>query len=179
MPLSAIVSRPFVRLEPISAAEYEAFIEAQTQEYADQKIRAGHWRPEEAIQLSRHTVEGFLPRSGPTPGHRVWKAVNDAEKCVAWVWVGPPPVKALNVPTKRWLYQITVEPEARGAGYGRATLAATEAVLAAEGVKELSLNVFRWNTIARALYDSAGYEVVHDGETDTGMRKTLRLEGSP
>jgi hypothetical protein len=48
-------------------------------------------------------------------------------------------------------------------------------MLAGEGVTELYLNVFRWNTVARTLYDSAGYEVIHDGETDTGMKKALRV----
>ncbi len=171
------VSRASVRLNPLSPAEYEAFIDAQIAEYADQKVRAGQWRPEDATGFSRHAVEGFLPRKGPTGGHRVWKALDTSGRRVAWIWVGPPPIKPLDVPTKRWLYQITVEPGERGKGYGRATLEAAEAALVAEGVAELYLNVFRWNTVARALYDSAGYEVLHDGETDTGMRKVLRIEG--
>ena len=168
-----------MRLEPLSAAEYEVFTDSQVVEYENQKVRAGHWRREDARELSRHVIEGFLPRNGPATGHRVWKAIDDSDRRVASIWVGPPPVKTLNVPTKRWLYQITVEPDARGRGYGRTTLAAAEAILAGEGVMELYLNVFRWNTVARALYDSAGYEVVYDGETETGMRKILHVEGSP
>ncbi len=170
--------RASVGLESVSAAEYEAFVDEQIKEYADQKVRAGQWRPEEAEALSRHSVEGFLPRSGPTRGHRIWKAVDPRGARVAWIWVGPPPVKLLDISTKRWLYQITVEPSKRGQGYGRAALSAVESVLAAEGVQELYLNVFRWNTVARALYDSMGYEVVHDGETDAGMRKVLGREGT-
>ena len=55
-------------------------------------------------------------------------------------------------------------------------LAATEELVRREGGQELYLNVFRWNSIARALYDSAGYEVVHESETETGMRKALNQE---
>jgi len=165
-----------VRLESVSPSEYERFVEAQIREFADQKVRAGQWSAEDALGLARHVVEGFLPHEGPRPGHRVWKAVAKSGDHVAWLWIGPPPVKTLDIPSKRWLYQITVEPSLRGNGYGRAALAAGERILVGEGVKELYLNVFSWNTIARSLYDSSGYEVIHDGETDTGMRKTLRVE---
>lgn len=173
---SKCVTPVSVRLEPVSKAEYARFVRDQIAEFADQKVRAGHWRPEEARELSRHVVEGFLPDDAPKPGHRVWKAVGPSGTPVAWVWVGPSPVKTLNVTSKRWLYQITVEPSLRGKGFGRAALAATEAVLTREGVDELYLNVFRWNTIARSLYDSAGYVVIHDGETDTGMKKVLQIK---
>lgn len=165
-----------MRLEPVSKSEYARFIAEQIEEFASQKVRAGHWREEDAQGLSRHVVEGFLRPEGPAPGHRVWKAVDESGERTGWVWIGPPPVRTLDVPSKRWLYQITVEPPVRGKGYGRAALAAAETVLAGEGVSELYLNVFRWNTIARNLYDSAGYVVIHDGETDTGMKKELQPE---
>lgn len=162
-----------VRLESVSPAEYDRFVETQITEFADQKVRAGQWSADDAPGLSRHVVEGFLPSEGPKPGHRVWKALAESGAQVAWLWVGPPPVKTLDILSRRWLYQITVEASLRGMGYGRATLAAAEELLKREGVKELYLNVFRWNTVARKLYDSAGYEVIHDGDTDTGMKKTL------
>src|SRR5207247_2083135 len=95
-------------------------------EFADQKVRAGHWRPEEAQALSRHSVESFLPVPGPSEGHRVYRAVDELGRGVGWIWVGPPPVRMLNLPTRRWLYQITVEGPFRGKGYGRAMLEATE-----------------------------------------------------
>jgi GNAT superfamily N-acetyltransferase len=172
--LAIHVIRSSVRLESVSKTEYARFIEDQIEEFASQKVRAGQWQPEQAEALSRHAVESFLPRSGPAAGHRVWKAVDTAGRPVARIWIGPPPLKMPNVPTRRWLYQITVEPAVRGQGYGRATLAAVEEFLAEEGVSELYLNVFRWNTIARKLYDSMGYEVIHDGDSDTGMKKMLR-----
>lgn len=171
------VSAPSVRLIPVTPPEYDDFVTEQIREFAEQKVRAGHWRPEEAQELSRHAVESFLPKGGPSKGHRVYRAANEAGGRVGWIWVGPPPVRLLNLPDRRWLYQITVDSSLRGKGYGRAMLRATEELLIREGAKELYLNVFRWNSVARGLYDSAGYEVVHDSETETGMRKTLRKEG--
>ena len=171
--LSIAMSALTVRLVPVAPAEYVAFVPEQIREFADQKVRAGHWRPEEAQELSRHAVESFLPAAGPSERHRVYRAVDESDRKVGWIWVGPPPVRMLNVPTRRWLYQITVDAPFRGKGYGRAMLAATEELVRHEGGQELYLNVFRWNSIARALYDSAGYEVVHESETETGMRKAL------
>jgi GNAT superfamily N-acetyltransferase len=168
-----LVPRPSVRLVPVSTLEYQDFVTSQIREFADQKIRAGHWRREEAQELSRHAVESFLPRDGPTKGHRVYRADDESGRQVGWIWIGPPPVRLLNLPDRQWLYQITVDSSVRGKGFGRAMLSSTEKLLSREGVKELYLNVFRWNSVARTLYDSAGYEVVHDSETETGMRKTL------
>ena len=176
LPLSVIVSRPTVRLVPASPGEYDDFVREQIREFAEQKIRAGHWRPEEAPELSRHAVESFLPKGGPSETHRVYRAVDASDRGVGWIWVGPPPVRLPNLPTRRWLYQITVDAPLRGKGYGRAMLAATEELVSGEGARELYLNVFRWNSVARALYDSAGYEVVHDSDTETGMRKSLGKE---
>jgi len=175
-PLSAAVSGPRVHLVSVSPSEYADFVKVQIREFADQKVRAGHWRTEEAMELSRHAVESFLPQAGPSENHRVYRAVDESGRGVGWIWVGPPPVRLLNLPTHRWLFQITVDAPLRGKGYGRAMLAATEDLVSREGARELYLNVFRWNSVARALYDSAGYEVVHDGETETGMRKTLNME---
>jgi len=163
-----------ISLLAVSPMEYREFVAAQIAEFADQKVRAGQWRPTDAESLSRHVVEGFLPAAGPTPGHRVLKAIDEGGERVGWIWVGPPPVKPLNVPHRRWLYQITVEPTMQGRGVGRAMLDRLERDLAADGVQELYLNVFRWNVAARSLYDSAGYEVILEGESDAGMKKVLK-----
>src|SRR5207237_5222421 len=130
-----------VRLVPVTPAEYAAVVPAQIREFADQKVRAGHWRPEEAQELSRHAVESFLPAAGPSEGHRVYRAVDEADRGVGWIWVGPPPVRLLNVPTRRWLYQITLDAPFRGKGSGRDMHAAPADLVRREGRKGLYLNV--------------------------------------
>src|SRR5437870_13102413 len=83
------MARPTVRLVPVTPSEYSAFVPEQIREFANQKIRAGHWRPEEAQALSRHAVESFLPVPGPSEGHRVYRAVDESDRGVGWIWVGP------------------------------------------------------------------------------------------
>jgi ribosomal protein S18 acetylase RimI-like enzyme len=83
---------------------------------------------------------------------------------VGTVWV------ALDRPLRgvAWIYDIAINPEHRGKGYGRALLQAAERESAKQGAKAIGLNVFGTNTIARSLYESSGYQV-----TATQMRKEL------
>ncbi len=80
------------------------------------------------------------------------------------VWV------ALDRPRtgEAWIYDIEVNPEHRGKGYGRALLQAAEEEAAQHGSKAIGLNVFGTNTVARQLYESAGYQI-----TALNMRKEL------
>jgi len=163
---------PRVSLVALSPPEVADFVERQIVEYADQKRRAGHWRAEEALARSREAMKDFLPGRPTPPGHRFFKGVDDADRHVGWVWLGPPP-KELRLTNARWLFQITVEATLRGQGYGRALLLAVEDQAASEGADDLYLNVFAWNVVAKALYDSAGYVAHYDGGTEFGMHKPL------
>ncbi|MGH3260272.1 MAG: GNAT family N-acetyltransferase [Streptosporangiaceae bacterium] len=66
------------------------------------------------------------------------------------------------------MYDIEVNEEHRGQGYGRALLQAAEQEAARGGSQAIGLNVFGTNTVARRLYESAGYEI-----TAMNMRKRL------
>src|SRR5438309_11196114 len=105
-----------VRLVPVTLPEYVAFVPEQIREFAEQKVRAGHWRPEEAQELSRHAVESFLPAAGPSEGHRVYRAVDESARGVGWILVGPGPVRLFNLPTRRLLFEYTVDAAFRSNG---------------------------------------------------------------
>ena len=61
----------------------------------------------------------------------------------------------------------------RGRGVGRALLEVLHARLRADGVAELWLRVFDWNTPARRLYGALGYDLVRQFASDAHMRKRL------
>jgi ribosomal protein S18 acetylase RimI-like enzyme len=124
------------------------------------------------VGRARDSIQEVLGDDPGPRGHRFLKGVDDAGDRIGWVWVGPPP-DAFHLEDAQWLYQITVEETARGRGFGRGLLVALENLLAGEGVEALHLNVFKWNVVARNLYDSLGYEVVLDTATEAGMRKRL------
>ncbi len=57
-----------------------------------------------------------------------------------------------------WIYRLGVRPGHQGKGLGSALLAAAEARLRAQGVKQINLMVYEENTRAEALYLRSGYE---------------------
>ena len=67
-----------------------------------------------------------------------------------------------------WLYDITIEADERGKGYGRGAMLALEEEVRTLGHESVTLNVWGGNAVARGLYRSLGYveESVH-------MRKRL------
>ncbi|GFJ94917.1 GNAT family N-acetyltransferase [Phytohabitans rumicis] len=86
---------------------------------------------------------------------------------VGTLWIGL--THPRRTPDCAFIYDIEVDQEHQGAGYGRALLAAGEDAVRAEGVGSLELNVFGGNTRAIGLYESSGYTVVTQQ-----MRKALR-----
>jgi ribosomal protein S18 acetylase RimI-like enzyme len=59
-----------------------------------------------------------------------------------------------------WIYDIEVDAEHRGKGFGRLLLAAAEEEARRAGATAMGLQVFGANAVARGLYESAGYEPV-------------------
>ncbi len=56
-----------------------------------------------------------------------------------------------------WVYYVTVDPECRFAGFGRAIMDAAEDWLRARGIAKLQLMVRKENTKVHAFYQSIGY----------------------
>ena len=163
-------------LMPLSSEEYREFFEQHIVEYAHEKSRAGHWKPEEALDRSREVLHDFITgeQGAWERGYRFFKGLDETRQHVGWIWDGPIPKVIQPKPENAcWLYQITVKEPFRRRGYGRAMLQALENLLQREDVAELYLNVFRWNQAAISLYDSMSYEMVGDYETELRMKKRL------
>jgi ribosomal protein S18 acetylase RimI-like enzyme len=56
-----------------------------------------------------------------------------------------------------WVYYVTVDPDHRFKGYGRAIMTSAENWLRARGIEKLQLMVRGDNTKVRAFYESLGY----------------------
>jgi ribosomal protein S18 acetylase RimI-like enzyme len=75
---------------------------------------------------------------------------NDGAALVASVLVG-------HDGHRGWVYYVTVDPDHRLEGYGRAIMAAAEDWLRARGIEKLQLMVRGDNTRVHAFYQSLGY----------------------
>lgn len=163
-----------MRLTPVENAEYADFVQRQVVDYADQLVRAGEVTEADSVALARDRLSALRADELRAAGHLFFVAHSAIIKPrIGWVWVSPAPAfLGPNHARARWLSQLTVE-DVRGHGWGRALLQATERRLLQMGVEELWLRVFDWNTAARALYDSEGYELVERFENDAHLRKLL------
>ncbi|MBO4208909.1 GNAT family N-acetyltransferase [Micromonospora echinofusca] len=141
----------------MSQDEYDDYTTRRDLEYVQSLTKV--MSAEAASRKARQDRAAFLPHGLATERHRLLVAVNDAEQSVGHAWFG------LDEPRTRasdtaWLYDISVEEPYRRSGYGRAILAAVEALAREAGATRLGLNVFGHNTPAISLYQACGYEVM-------------------
>lgn len=153
-------------------AERETALAHEAIEYAEAKARAGIWTREESLDRSRAEIRSLVGERPSERGHEFFMGTDERGRRIGWIWLGPVPGPDAR-PAARWLFQIVVEPELRGHGFGRGLLRAAENHVLATGHTELALNVFRWNAVAVALYSSSGYAIAFQDDKALEMRKRL------
>ena len=154
-----------VTLEPMTAEAWDTWHLSAVRDYAADKVRAGTWIADEAQARSAAEFARLLPDGLATPGHEVRSIVTENGEVVGTLWFAP----LRDIGTGEcFIYDIVVNEDARGRGYGRAAMAALEPLAKSLGYDRIGLHVFGDNQIARELYRSSGYV-----ETDVMMRKVL------
>ncbi|SCG48212.1 GNAT family N-acetyltransferase [Micromonospora inositola] len=150
------MNSPVVTLRPMRQDEYENYTARRDLEYV--QSLAETMPAETAMEKARQDRALFLPQGLATERHRLLVAENTTGQVVGYAWVGleEPRTKTTD---SAWLYDISVEEPYRRSGYGRAILAAVEAVAREAGATRLGLNVFGHNAPAISLYQTCGYEV--------------------
>jgi ribosomal protein S18 acetylase RimI-like enzyme len=157
-----------LRIRPMTPAEFEMFRAESVRGYAAAQVEAGSWPAEGAEGRAEEQTAQLLPRGLETPGMLLLTGEDPAGEPVGMVWIA---LRHEELGTA-WIFQITVAPAHRGKGYGRALLRAAEAETARRGGGVLGLNVHGGNHVARALYESSGYEIA-----SLHMRKPLTTVG--
>ena len=72
-------------------------------------------------------------------------------------------------------YDIFLNENQRGKGYGRKIMEAGKKILSAQGIFKLRISVFKDNLIAKSLYDSLGFYVVETNEEAQTFRMQLNF----
>jgi ribosomal protein S18 acetylase RimI-like enzyme len=134
--------------------EFAAFRARAIHDYAIEKVAAGEWPKERAQALAQQQTDGLLPDGKDTD--EMFIVMADAEDVgpVGYAWLA---LKGPDV-SSAWIYDIAIDEEHRGKGYGRALLNGLEQVARDRGLDTIALNVFAGNEYARRLYERAGYE---------------------
>ena len=122
---------------------------------ADRQVAAGVWPTHRAHERAQAVSAELLPQGLDTPGMLLLEGVLPDGTPIGWLWITLQ--HPHGTPDCAFLYDIGVDAEHRGRGLGRALLKAAEMTVVGAGIGALELNVFVQNTVAVALYDSAGY----------------------
>lgn len=155
-----------IALAPMSPEIFATWIDHSVREYAAGHVAAGNWPEEGAVERAQAEFDRLLPDGLETAGQTLWSVQNAAGQHVGMLWVGP----RAGAPDALWIWDIEMEPEARGRGYGQAALEALDAWAREHGYTRIGLHVFGPNDVARRLYERTGYAI-----TDVMMEK--RLDG--
>jgi len=155
---------PSVRLRPIRAVEFPAFWAASKAGYAEGIEVHGGQSHTAAQQKADADMAAVLPLGLETPGHAIFVVEVDGA-AVGRLWLAE---RASGGRQVMFVYDVSIDPEHQGRGYGRAAMRLAEGEARARGLERIELNVFGGNDVARGLYRSLGYV-----ETSVQMGKDL------
>ncbi len=153
-----------IRLDPMTAEEYAAYLRKAVLAYAEAHVSAKSWPAEGARQRAIDEYAALLPEGVATPGHHLYTA-RDGDRTIGIVWFAERPYGVGRV---AYLYDIEVDAALRGQGHGEALMQAMEHEVRSAGLKAVRLQVFGNNSVARSLYRKLGYV-----ETNVVMAKEL------
>jgi ribosomal protein S18 acetylase RimI-like enzyme len=154
-----------VTLPPMPTDVWDAWRAASIRAYARDMVRVGSWPAEGAADRATSLFARLVPDGQSTAGHEFRSVVNESGETVGAIWLA---ADAEAGQRTAFLWDIVIDPEHQGRGYGRAALVALEALVLALGYDTIRLHTFGDNDVARHLYSAVGYR-----ETDVAMIKRL------
>ena len=143
-----------VKLILIDEGDFTTYLESQITQYAEDKIRAGTWNENEAIDLSRESFAKLLPDGRKTVGHSVMTITDETTTDkVGILWV-----EWKNMEHKSsYIWDLVIYEKYRRRNYGTRALKSLEKMVKDRGLSSITLHVFGHNKPAVSLYRSLGY----------------------
>lgn len=144
-----------ISLEPMTQAEFDAWLPRAIVEYAQEHVVDGRWSQEEAVDKSRAEHDTLLPQGLGTRDNHLWSIVGSEDrKRVGILWVNLRQKPNPHV----FVYNIEIFPDFRRRGYAEAAMKELEVAARRMGAETIRLHVFGHNKAARPLYEKLGYE---------------------
>lgn len=153
-----------VSLVKMSVEEFSVWCTRSIENYRDENIKNGMTHAE-AQKKSDDDFGRLLTDGVKTVDQHIFAIKEDGSKWIGTLWFG---VRGPSDNRKAFIYDIILDDETRGKGYGKLAMQLLEAEVKKIGLRHIGLHVFGHNKIARGLYEKLGYET-----TDLNMEKTL------
>ncbi|WP_101841837.1 N-acetyltransferase [Halobacillus sp. Marseille-P3879] len=150
-----------VRLDRMNSEEFQKYLSFAIKHFAEEQIKSGNWKPEEAVSKATEEYEKLLPEGQDTENNHLF-TVRDRSKEVGMIWF------AQITNEKGFIYGINIWEGNQGKGYGKKAMQEIEILAKNLGLKSIGLHVFAHNNMARDLYEKVGYT-----EKNIKMEKTL------
>jgi ribosomal protein S18 acetylase RimI-like enzyme len=146
-----------VRLIPLLENELQSYLDKTIPNYAAENVKAGYWTEEEGLQKSRDSFDRLLPDGVNTKNQYLYKIHDtEADQRVGIIWLNA----RVDAPhPSGFIYDIEIDEEQRGKGFGKQAMLAVEGKARELGLKSLGLHVFAHNAVAKGLYEKIGYEI--------------------
>lgn len=152
-----------LRFEPLIGADLSSWLDVSRAAYIAERMEAGD-STAEAEANAASSFERLVPGGTPASGQHLGRLLDGDGRRVGHLWVGP----MGEDPTRWWVWDVAIEADLQGQGYGRSAMRLAEHLAREHGASSIGLNVFAHNGIARSLYASLGYV-----ESAVIMRKQL------
>ncbi len=149
-----------MKLRPMTQAEYGPFREAFVRDWAVDLARGEELSLPDATAQATQRTDAELTEGPATKNHFLFLLL-EGDQQVGTLWFSVEGDRA-------FLDDVAIAPAFRGQGHGEAAMALLEQEAKARGCAHVTLNVYRHNPAALALYEKVGYAT-----TKQTMRKKL------
>ncbi|HEU5098879.1 MAG TPA: GNAT family N-acetyltransferase [Roseiflexaceae bacterium] len=143
-----------IHLEPMTEAEFQAYLTPAIQEYAQEHVKSGNWQAEGAVEKSAAEYQELLPMGLATPDQHLFSLKDEHGSTVGMLWFA---VTKRSDKRRAFIYDVHVYDQFQRRGYATQAFQALEALAHNMGLAEIALHVFGHNTAARALYEKLGF----------------------
>jgi len=155
-----------LQMDPMTSTELSAYIAYSGQVYVDDRVTQGGEDRRDAEETEARQFAEYFPGGQPGRDHHLFTGRNAATgEPVGILWLFE---RTTAAGTSVFIYDIEVREGLRGLGWGRELMTYAEQWAAERGAREIALNVFGRNAVARELYSSLGYS-----ERSVAMAKRL------
>lgn len=144
-----------MQLNPMSEADFAAYLDTSIASYAAEHIKAGGWTEEEGLEKAKQSFDRLLPNGVNSPNQHLFSLYDEnTGETVGMIWLA---VEGNPNKTYGYIYDVVVDEAHRRKGYGEQAFRLIEEKARELGQSEIRLHVFGHNHGARALYEKLGY----------------------